>query len=143
MHYIKDKKYENHVVNNVKQRVRSITNKKVYKNGAYSSDLTEKKKIQLIRCLYLFISRNIIIFQSYKFRPFITTLCRKSNEYINHINKILKTKKLDQHYKWYLMCCIKNFKKPCNYLLNYFNQVNLVLNKIFCKDICYSIRQYL
>jgi len=135
--------HENYVINTIKKKISSVNHKVIYKNGAYSADLTQEKKIRIVRSIYLFISRNISTFKSYKYKKFIITVCRKSKEYINYIDIMLTTKRLNYHYKWYLSCCKKNFIKVPNQLCTYFKNVNLVLNRLFCKDICNSIRQYI
>lgn len=135
--------HEKYVINTIQKKIRSVNNQIVYKNGSYSADLTREKKLRLARSLYLFISRNIIIFKSFKYKKFIITMCRKSNEFANYIDTILLTESLNNHYKWYLSCCKNNFIKVPNQLCTYFKQLNLVLNRLFCNDISYYIKTYL
>lgn len=135
--------HEKYIINTINKKIKSVNNQVIYKNGTYSSDLTEEKKLRMVRSIYLFISRNITMFQSFKYKKFIITFFRKSNEFINYIETILTTKKLNYHYKWYLSCCKNNFIKVPNKLSTYFKNVNLVLNRLFCKDIQYNIRQFI
>jgi hypothetical protein len=144
-------KYENmnQSVHYQNQQISSIKNLRYTRSSNEKLEQALEKKNQLflkqcksIRATFLYLNKNkkLIFGFNNKTSSFWKTVYIRKNALICQCQRIIDNNEFTEEIRKYLSLTIKTFK---NYDENYGLNIGLVLNRLFCKDISWTIYEYL